>query len=74
MTRKHLLPILLCACALALVACERKGPVERAGEHVDHSVDTLKNGGKEPLGDKLQDKADKAQSKLNDATDSHNPP
>ena len=38
---------LLCA-TLGLSACE-KGPVEKAGEKVDHAIDTVKNGGKEPL-------------------------
>lgn len=65
---KHL-PILICLSALALVACEKKGPIERAGQKVDHAVDTVKNGGKEPASDKLQDKVDDARDKVNDAVD-----
>jgi len=60
--------LLACAAVLALTACEKKGPVERAGEHVDHAADTIRNGGEEPTGDKLQDQADKARDKVDDAT------
>jgi predicted small lipoprotein YifL len=62
------LPVLVCALALGVTACEKKGPLERAGEKVDHAADTIKNGGSEPLSDKAQDEADKARDKLNDAT------
>ena len=58
----------LCA-VLALVAgCQKKGAAERAGEKVDHVVDTIKNGGEEPTGDKIQDEIDKARDKAADAT------
>jgi predicted small lipoprotein YifL len=65
---KALLPLLICAVALSAAACAKKGPLERAGEKVDHVGDTIKNGGSEPLSDKLQDEADKARDKVNDAT------
>jgi hypothetical protein len=45
--------------ALAIGACERKGPVERVGQSIDHATDTLRNGGKEPLGDRMEDAADR---------------
>jgi len=65
------MPLLICAiaCAIALsvTACEKKGPLERAGEKVDHVGDTIKNGGSEPMSDKLQDDKDKAVDKINDA-------
>jgi len=64
----RLLTILLCAATL-LAACEKKGPVERAGEKADHTVDTIKNGGEEPTHDKLQDEGDKARDKINDTAD-----
>jgi predicted small lipoprotein YifL len=64
----HWLPLLLCTMAVTLTACEKKGPMEKAGEKVDHAADTIKNGGSEPLGDKAQDEADKARDKVNDAT------
>lgn len=69
MPRKLLLPIIVCMSALALFACEKKGPAQRAGEKFDHAVDTIKNGGKEPMSDKLQDKMDKARDKVNKAAD-----
>ncbi len=65
---KALLPLLICAVALSVSACAKKGPLERAGEKVDHVGDTIKNGGSEPLSDKAQDEADKARDKINDAT------
>jgi hypothetical protein len=52
---------------LGLASCERQGPAERAGEKVDHAVDTIKNGGKEPASDKLEDARDKAQDAAHDA-------
>ncbi len=67
MVAKKLLPLAICALALGVTACEKKGPLERAGEKVDHTADTIKNGGSEPTSDKLQDEADKARDKINDA-------
>lgn len=64
---RGLLPLLVCVLALGVGACEKKGPLEKAGEKVDHAADTLKNGGSEPVSDKLQDEADKARDKVNDA-------
>ncbi|HEU4624061.1 MAG TPA: hypothetical protein VFS52_04820 [Steroidobacteraceae bacterium] len=54
---------------LGIVSCEREGPAERAGEKVDHAVDTLKNGGEEPASDKLDDAADNARDAAADAAD-----
>jgi predicted small lipoprotein YifL len=67
MKARSLMPLLICALALGVTACEKKGPLERAGEKVDHTADTIKNGGSEPLSDKAQDEADKARDKINDA-------
>ena len=66
---KALLPLLICAVALSVSACAKKGPLERAGEKVDHVADTIKNGGSEPLSDKIQDEADKARDKINEVGD-----
>jgi len=66
---RNLLPLLICAVALGVSACAKKGPLEKAGEKVDHAVDTIKNGGSEPLSDKIQDEADKARDKVNAAGD-----
>ena len=68
MKARNLLPLIVCALAGGVTACEKKGPMERVGEKVDHTVDTIKNGGEEPTHDKLQDEADKARDKVNDAT------
>jgi predicted small lipoprotein YifL len=68
MNAKSLIPLLVCALALSVAACERKGPMEKAGEKIDHAADTIKNGGSEPMSDKLQDEADRARDKVDDAT------
>ena len=67
MKTRNLIPLLICALALSMTACEKKGPIEKAGEKVDHAADTIKNGGSEPLSDKVQDEADKAADKANSA-------
>jgi hypothetical protein len=64
---KNLVPVLICVAALGITACEKKGPLEKAGEKADHVGDTIKNGGSEPMSDKAQDEADKARDKANDA-------
>jgi hypothetical protein len=66
-SRPLLICALACAIALSVTACEKKGPLEKAGEKVDHVGDTIKNGGSEPMSDKLQDEKDKAVDKANDA-------
>ena len=63
------LPLLVCALALTVTACEKKGPLEKAGEKVDHTVDTIKNGGHEPVGDSIKDDVNKARDKVSDAVD-----
>jgi ABC-type transporter MlaC component len=68
MKATNCLPLLVCALALSITACEKKGPMEKAGEKVDHAADTIKNGGSEPMSDKAQDEADKARDKVDDAT------
>ena len=67
MLANRLMTLLICAIALSVTACEKKGPLERAGQKIDHVGDTIKNGGSEPMGDKLQDEKDKAVDKINDA-------
>jgi hypothetical protein len=68
MIRGKVLVLALCALVLGVSACEKKGPVEKAGEKVDHVVDTIKNGGEETTADKIQDDVDKARDKAADAT------
>jgi hypothetical protein len=69
MIRGKMLTMVLCALVLGTAACEKKGPVEKAGEKVDHVIDTVKNGGEEPTADKLQDQVDKVRDKAAEATD-----
>ena len=68
MVQSQRLAVALCALLLGLSACQKKGPVEKTGEKVDHVVDTVKNGGEEPTADKVQDQADKVQDAAADAT------
>ena len=61
--------IVLAVLALGVSACEKKGPLEKAGEKVDHVVDTVKNGGEETTADKVQNLGDQVRDKAADATD-----
>jgi len=63
------LAALVCAMALGTVACDNRGPAEKAGEKIDHSVDTIKNGGHEPVGDSIKDDINKARDKVDDKVD-----
>jgi hypothetical protein len=52
--------------ALGLAACEKQGPLEKAGEEVDEAVDTIKNGGEESTATKVDDAVDEAREKVED--------
>ena len=52
--------------ALGVAACEKQGPVERAGEEVDEAVDTIKNGGEESTANKVDDALDEARDAVED--------
>ena len=54
--------------ALGLSACEKKGPLERAGEEVDEAIDTAKRG-EESTANKVDDAVDEAREGANDAAD-----
>jgi hypothetical protein len=56
-----------CVLSLGLSACEKKGAFEKAGEEVDETVHTIKNGGKETTADKLDDAGDKVRDGVSDA-------
>ncbi|HKQ16055.1 MAG TPA: hypothetical protein VJT80_21630 [Steroidobacteraceae bacterium] len=58
----------LAATAIGLTACEKQGPVERAGEEVDEAVDTIKNGGEESTANKVDDALDEARDAVEDKT------
>jgi hypothetical protein len=69
MIRKTALIALLATFAFGLAACEKQGPAERAGEKIDHAVDTVKNGGEEPVGDKVEDAAHDVRDGVKDAAE-----
>lgn len=48
----------LCAMMTGLAACEKQGPLERAGEEVDEAIDTAKRGGEESTATKADDALD----------------
>ena len=45
MKRRAIWAVLAATLAIGTTACEKQGPVERAGEEVDEAVDTIKHGG-----------------------------
>jgi hypothetical protein len=67
MLRKSVLTGLTIAIALAAGGCDNRGPGEKAGEKIDHTLDTIKNGGHEPVADSIADDVHKAQDKAQDA-------
>jgi len=69
MIRETTLAALVATLTLGIAACDKQGPAERAGEKVDHAVDTIKNGGKEPASDKLEDAAHDVQDAAKQAAD-----
>ena len=69
MMRTTALAVLACGVVLGAAGCDNRGPMEKAGEKVDHTVDTIKNGGHEPVGDSIKDDVNKARDKVSDAVD-----
>jgi hypothetical protein len=55
--------------ALGMAACEKQGPIEKAGEEVDEAVDTIKNGGEESTATKVDDALDEARDAAEDAAE-----
>jgi predicted small lipoprotein YifL len=55
--------------ALGLAACEKQGPLEKAGEEVDEAVDTIKNGGEESTATKVDDALDDARDKTKEVVE-----
>lgn len=68
MNIKVLWAALAATAVLGTAACEKQGPVERAGEEVDEAVDTIKNGGDESTANKVDDAVDEAREAAEDAT------
>jgi len=67
-TKRVLAVIATAVLGLGLASCEKKGPLEKAGEEVDEAVDTVKNGGEEPVSAKIDDAVDDAAKKVDKAT------
>ena len=63
MKRLILIPI-----SFLLLACERQGTLERAGEEIDEAVEDVKAGG-ETTGNKIDDAIDEAQKDLEKAVE-----
>lgn len=61
--------LLAATLSMGLAACEKKGPIEQAGEEVDEAVDTIKNGGKESTANKVDDAVDEAREGAEDTAD-----
>lgn len=62
------LAMLTCTLAFGMAACEKKGPVEQAGEEIDEAVDTMKRG-EESTANKLDDAADEIREGAHDAAE-----
>lgn len=68
MKLKAICAALAVTAALGLAACEKKGPIEQAGEEVDEAVDTIKHGGEESTASKVDDAVDEAREAVEDKT------
>ena len=69
MIRKLAIAALIGTLSFGMAACEKKGPVEQAGEEVDEAVDTIKHGGNESMGSKVDDAADNVRKDAGDIAD-----
>ena len=69
MLRKTALMALVATIAFGFAACEKQGPLERAGEEVDEAVDTAKHGGEESNATKADDAVDDLREGAKDAAD-----
>jgi len=63
-----MLAALACTMALGIAACEKKGPLEQAGEEIDEAIDTVKNG-EESTANKVDDALDDVREGVDDAAD-----
>lgn len=68
MNLKVILAALAATAALGLAACEKQGPLEKAGEEVDEAVNTIKQGGEESTASKVDDAIDEARDAVEDKT------
>ncbi len=64
-----MLAALACTLSIGIAGCDRKGPLEQAGEEVDEAIDTMKSGGEESTANKLDDAVDDVREGVDDAAD-----
>ncbi len=64
--------LMLISMAFLLLACEKQGPMERAGEEVDEALEDIKAGG-ETTANKVDDAIDEARKDVEDAVDEVDP-
>jgi hypothetical protein len=62
---------LACLAAVGLAGCEKPGPLERAGEEIDESIETAKKG-RESAATKVDDALDGTRAAIEDANDESN--
>lgn len=55
--------------SIGTAACEKKGPIEQAGEEVDEAVDTMKRGGEESTKNKVDDALDEGRDAVEELKD-----
>lgn len=60
--------LMLIPMSFLLLACEKQGPLEQAGEEFDEAVEDIKAGG-ETTGNKIDDAIDEARKDVEDAVD-----
>ena len=60
--------LMLIPISMFLLACEKQGPLERAGEEIDEAVEDFKAGG-ETTGNKIDDAIDEVQKDIEDAVE-----
>jgi hypothetical protein len=60
--------LMLIPIAFLLLACEKQGPLERAGEEIDEAVEDVKAGG-ETTGNKIDDAIDEAREDVEEAAE-----
>lgn len=64
--------LILIPISMFLLACEKQGPLERAGEEIDEAVEDIKAGG-ETTGNKIDDAIDETRKDIEDAVENDDP-
>ena len=64
--------LMLIPITMFLLACEKQGPLEKAGEEIDEAVEDISAGG-ETIGNKIDDAIDEAHKDIEDAVEEVDP-